>query len=94
VPTGCIVGTTSLKISFGAGVGGSVLLPVNPKYLNVMAGALYGRGISRYGAGQLPDVTIAPDGSLTAITAFHARAGMCGGPGNLLRRIGASDLSR
>jgi hypothetical protein len=52
-PTGCVVGTTSLKTSFGSGVGGSVLLPVIPRYLEVQAGGTYGRGIGRYGPGQL-----------------------------------------
>jgi hypothetical protein len=41
-----------------------------------MGGVMYGRGIGRYGAGNLPDVTIAPDGSLTPLTAFHAWAGI------------------
>jgi hypothetical protein len=79
-PTGCVVGTTSPKTSFGTGVGGSVLLPVIPKYLDVQAGGSYGRGIGRYGAGQLPDVTIAADGSLTPLTAFHVWAGVVGHP--------------
>jgi hypothetical protein len=37
---------------------------------------MYGRGIGRYGSGQLPDVTIAPDGSLAPITALHALVGL------------------
>jgi hypothetical protein len=74
--TGCVVGTTQRKTSFGGGVGGSFLLPVIPKYLDVQAGGSYGRGIGRYGAGQLPDVTIAADGSLTPLTAFHVWAGI------------------
>src|SRR6266851_5130034 len=32
-PTGCALNTTSLKTSFGAAVGGSVLLPLIPKYV-------------------------------------------------------------
>ena len=75
-PTGCVPGTTSRKTSFGAGVGGSVLLPVIPKHLQAMGGWSYGRGIGRYGAGNLPDATIAPDGSLTPITAFHVWTGI------------------
>jgi hypothetical protein len=73
-PTGCVPGTASRKTSFGAGVGGSVLLPVIPKYLQAMGGWSYGRGIGRYGAGNLPD--IAPNGSLTPIAAFHVWAGI------------------
>lgn len=79
-PTGCAVGTTSAKTSFGGGVGGSVLLPLIPKYLDVQASVMYGRGIGRYGAGQLPDVTIAPDGSLAPVTVLHTMVGLLGHP--------------
>lgn len=75
-PTGCVVGTVKPKTSVGAGVGGSVLLPVSPNRLDLMGGWMYGRGIGRYGAGALPDVTIAPDGSLSPITEFHAWGGI------------------
>ena len=75
-PTGCAPGTARARTTVGAGVGGNFLLPVIPKYLEVMGGVFYGRGIGRYGAGALPDVTIAPDGSLTPLTALHAWAGI------------------
>jgi hypothetical protein len=51
-------GTTATKTTFGASVGGSVLLPLIPKYLEFTGSIMYGRGIGRYGAGQMPDVTI------------------------------------
>jgi hypothetical protein len=75
-PTGCTVGTTSDKTSLGYGVGGNFLLPIVKNYLEVMGGAMYGRGIGRYGAGGLPDATIGPDGSLVPLTAVHAWAGI------------------
>jgi hypothetical protein len=75
-PTGCALGTANAKTTVGAGVGGNFLLPIIPKYLEVMGGVMYGRGIGRYGAGGLPDVTIAPDGSLAPLTALHAWAGI------------------
>jgi hypothetical protein len=75
-PTGCAPGTARARTTVGAGVGGNFLLPVIPKYLEVMGGVMYGRGIGRYGPGILPDVTIAPDGSLTPLTAFHAWSGI------------------
>ncbi len=75
VPTGCAVNTTDSKTSYGWGVGGSVLLPVVPSYLDLQASFMYGSGIGRYGSGQLPDVTIAADGSLAPITALHALLG-------------------
>jgi len=75
-----MTGTTDNKTTFGAGVGGSVLLPLIPKYLELTGSILYGRGIGRYGAGQLPDVTIAADGSLTPITGLTAMVGLIGHP--------------
>jgi hypothetical protein len=75
-----MVGTSDNKTTFGAGVGGSVLLPLIPKYLELTASGLYGRGVGRYGAGQLPDVTIALDGSLTPVTGWSAMVGLVAHP--------------
>jgi len=75
-----MVGTTDNKTTFGAGVGGSVLLPLIPKYLELTASGLYGRGVGRYAAGQLPDVTIGPDGSLSLVRGWSAMAGLVGHP--------------
>jgi hypothetical protein len=80
VPTGCAIGTTDSKTSFGASIGGSVLLPIVPKYLDLQASALYGRGVGRYGTSALPDVTIAPDGSLEPLTGLQALVGVVGHP--------------
>ena len=79
-PTSCTVGTTRSRTSFGTAVGGSVLLPVVPKYLDFQASALYGRGIGRYGTSLVADVTIAPDGSLAPITALQALVGVVAHP--------------
>lgn len=82
----CIVGstaqagTTSEKTAFGWGVGGSVLLPLIPKQLEFTGSVLYGQGIGRYGAGQLPDATIAADGSLTPLTGLQTMIGLVGHP--------------
>jgi hypothetical protein len=61
--------------TFGWGVGGSVLLPAIPTFLDLQGSILYGQGIGRYGSGQLPDVTFAADGSLTPITAIQSLVG-------------------
>jgi hypothetical protein len=53
--------------SDGGGVGGSVSWSVLPKLLDVQATAMTGTGIGRYGSGQLPDVTLRPDGSLAPV---------------------------
>jgi hypothetical protein len=53
--------------SIGDGVGGSILVPVIPKVLEAQFSGITGRGIGRYGAAQLADVTFAADGSLVPI---------------------------
>ena len=58
----------SQKTNFGWGVGGNVLLPVWPKFVDLQGSVLYGQGIGRYGAGQLADVVIGPDGTLKPLT--------------------------
>jgi hypothetical protein len=73
-------GSASSKITVGEGVGGSVLLPVVPKFLDVQASALYGKGIGRYGTNQLSDVVVASDGTLSPITALHVMAGAVAHP--------------
>jgi hypothetical protein len=73
-------GSAGSKTTFGAGVGGSVLLPLIPSYLDFTAEGLYGRGIGRYAAGQLPEVFVGPEGSLTPVTEFSAMVGIIGHP--------------
>jgi hypothetical protein len=59
----------------GEGVGGSILVPVVPKVLDLQFSGLTGRGIGRYGSGQLPDVTFNSDGSLAPIQETMLLAG-------------------
>jgi hypothetical protein len=59
----------------GEGVGGSILVPVVPKLLDVQFSGMTGRGIGRYGAGQLPDVTFNADGSLAPLQETMLLAG-------------------
>ena len=75
-----MTGNTNTRTSFGAGVGGSMLLPLIPKYLEFTGSILYGRGVGRYAAAQLPDVTIAPDGSLTPLVGLSAMVGLIAHP--------------
>jgi hypothetical protein len=74
------VGPASSKITTGEGVGGSLLVPVLPKFLDLTASTLYGRGIGRYGASQLSDVVVGSDGSLKPITAIHFLGGLIAHP--------------
>jgi hypothetical protein len=69
------LGPASNHTTNGWGVGGSVLVPVLPKFLDLQGSILYGQGIGRYGSGQLADVTIAPNGSLTALTELQSLIG-------------------
>jgi hypothetical protein len=69
------IGTASNHTTYGWGVGGNVLLPAIPKFLDLQGSVLYGNGIGRYGSGQLPDVTFAQNGSLSPVTALQALVG-------------------
>jgi hypothetical protein len=72
------VNATTSNTTFGWGVGGSVLLPAIPKFLDLQGSVLYGQGIGRYGSGQLPDVTFDQNGKLTPVTALQAMVGAIG----------------
>jgi type II secretory pathway pseudopilin PulG len=69
------IGPATNNTTTGWGVGGSVLLPVLPKFLDIQGSVLWGHGIGRYGSGQMADVTFARDGSLTALTQLQALVG-------------------
>jgi hypothetical protein len=88
------IGTTNSKVTVGEGVGGSVLLPVVPKFLDVQGSVLYGKGIGRYGASQLSDVVVASDGTLSPITALHAMVGAIAHPWAGLDIYGYAGLER
>jgi hypothetical protein len=60
----------------GGGAGGSILVPIIPKMLEAQFSGITGRGIGRYGAAQLPDVTFNPDGSLAPIPETMFLAGL------------------
>jgi len=51
----------------GGGFGGSITWSVVPGLLDLQATGMAGSGIGRYGSGQLPDVTLRPDGSLAPL---------------------------
>jgi hypothetical protein len=70
----------SQKVTFGWGVGGSALLPVIPKLLDLQGSILYGQGIGRYTSSQLPDAVVGPTGALTPITALSFLVGAVAHP--------------
>jgi hypothetical protein len=60
----------------GGGVGGSIAWSVFPKVLDIQLTGMTGTGIGRYGSGQLPDVTIRPNGILAPIQETTALLGV------------------
>jgi hypothetical protein len=56
--------------SWGGGGGGGVTWTAVPKLLDLQGSFLAGKGIGRYGAGQLPDVTVGPGGELAPISEY------------------------
>jgi len=71
-----ILGSGNNKTHEGWGVGGSVLMPVWPKFVDFQASVLTGQGLGRYGSSQLPDVAIGTDGSLTPLRATQFMLGL------------------
>ena len=80
VAAGAIGANWSQKVTMGWGVGGNVLLPVVPKYLDLQGSVLTGQGIGRYGSSQLPDVQVGPTGALQTIQATHFLVGAVAHP--------------
>ena len=66
-------------------IGASTLIHVVPKYLDIQANGLIGRGNGRYGSGQLNDAVVNPgDGSLSATQEQQVMIGVVGHPTNRL----------
>ena len=70
----------SQAVTFAWGVGGSVLLPVIPKVLDLQGSVLYGQGVGRYMTSQLPDAVIGPSGALTPVTGLSFLLGAVAHP--------------
>lgn len=71
---GYLAGTNTVN-STGWGVGGGVMLGLIPKILDLQGTILDGRGIGRYGSGQLADVTANAAGKLEGIPELMWLAG-------------------
>jgi hypothetical protein len=68
------------KTNFGWGIGGSVLLPVWEKVLDLQGSVMTGQGLGRYGSSQLADVTIGPDGTLKPLQTLQVLLGAVAHP--------------
>ena len=64
----------------GGGAGAGAILPIISKKLEFQISGLAGTGIGRYGAAQLPDVTLKPDGGLATINEAILLAGLTAHP--------------
>jgi len=60
----------------GAGFGAGLIVPLIPKILDFQVSGLAGKGIGRYGSGQLADVTFDPAGNIRPISEIEAMAGL------------------
>jgi hypothetical protein len=74
------VGGGGGRTKLAGGVGAGTVVPIIPSKLDFRASFLTGYGIGRYGAGQLPDATIAPNGSPAPIPEVQALIGLVGHP--------------
>ncbi len=70
----------STKTTFGWDVGGSVLLPAIPKFLDLQGSVMYGNGGGRYGSSQLADVTYGSTGALQPLNYLGAMVGFVAHP--------------
>jgi hypothetical protein len=59
----------------GGGVGGGAVFSLVPKIVDLQVSGLDGRGIGRYGSGQLPDASFGVDGRLHPIHEWQLMAG-------------------
>ncbi len=60
----------------GGGVGGGIVIPIVPQVLDFQASGLAGKGVGRYGSGQLPDVTFDQRGNIRPISEVMAMGGV------------------
>jgi hypothetical protein len=75
-----VVGAGDTRTVFGGGVGGSAVLPVVRKYVDLVGDVLGGYGVGRYGTGQLPDATFKANGDPAPLPEIIGMAGLIGHP--------------
>jgi nucleotide-binding universal stress UspA family protein len=68
-------GVASNSHNPGGGFGGGIIIGVVPKWLDLQFSGLTGRGIGRYGSGQLPDVSFGVDGTIKPIQEYEIMGG-------------------
>ena len=60
----------------GGGVGGGLIVPLVPQFLDFQLSGMGGKGIGRYGAAQLTDVTFDAAGNIKPVSEIQALAGL------------------
>jgi len=69
-------GLTTVNNTTTNAIGGGAILPLVPDHLTLQVTGLYGRGIGRYGSGQLADITTSSDGADVPLTEAQLLAGL------------------
>ena len=64
----------------GQGMGGGMILPLVPKYLDFQVSGLAGVGVGRYGTAQLPDATFSTTGKIEPLAGYSVMGGFVGHP--------------
>jgi hypothetical protein len=77
-------GAYSNETAQGGGVGGGIILNAIPSILDLQVSGLDGRGIGRYGSGQLSDVSFGPNGVIKPIQEWMLLVGGTGHVGKTL----------
>ncbi len=92
-----VVGAGTTRTVFGGGIGGSAVIPIVPKYVELTGNVLGGYGIGRYGAGQLPDATFKADGAPAPLPEIMGTVGVVGHPTkavDLYTYVGTEQIGR
>ncbi len=75
--------TSTNNTTFGGGIGATMYVPIGP-WADISGNIMYGYGIGRYGAGQLPDVTF---NSTAGLNTLREGLGTIGVVGHVLPNV-------
>ena len=88
-------GSRNNNTAFGWGLGGAVLLPVVPKYLEFQGSFLAGQGIGRYGSAGFADAVVNPvSGKLDPISEVAVLVGLVAHPNDRLDIYGYAGMEQ
>ncbi|MFT9089064.1 MAG: hypothetical protein ABF436_10765 [Acetobacter okinawensis] len=77
---GGVGGQAHSHVVFGGGVGGSMAVPLLGGKMQLVGDVLAGKGIGRYGPGQLPDMTLSSTGAPAPLHEIIGSLGLIGHP--------------